>query len=79
MVGLGGLEPPTSPLSGSFTVLYAQYYVVVGLNLVQSDRNLAQSADSRCPRLGGFRASIGGGIHDQTPEAVERLTAKQVR
>jgi hypothetical protein len=26
MVGLGGLEPPTSPLSGAFVVLYAQYY-----------------------------------------------------
>jgi hypothetical protein len=25
MVGLGGLEPPTSPLSGSFMVLYAWY------------------------------------------------------
>jgi hypothetical protein len=23
MVGLGGLEPPTSPLSGAFMVLYA--------------------------------------------------------
>ena len=23
MVGLGGLEPPTSPLSGAFKVLYA--------------------------------------------------------
>ncbi len=23
MVGLGGLEPPTSPLSGAFVVLYA--------------------------------------------------------
>jgi hypothetical protein len=23
LVGLGGLEPPTSPLSGSFMVLYA--------------------------------------------------------
>jgi len=23
MVGLGGLEPPTSPLSGAFMILYA--------------------------------------------------------
>src|ERR1700730_9734438 len=27
MVGLGGLEPPTSPLSGAFKVLYAQYFL----------------------------------------------------
>ena len=27
MVGLGGLEPPTSPLSGAFKVLYAKYFL----------------------------------------------------
>jgi len=27
MVGLGGLEPPTSPLSGAFKVLYAYYFL----------------------------------------------------
>src|SRR5258708_17548727 len=48
MVGLGGLEPPTSPLSGAFMVLYAELL-----------HNLGRAFGSR-PNAGQFRKRIGG-------------------
>jgi hypothetical protein len=69
MVGLGGLEPPTSPLSGAFKVLYAEYFLpeerrstVVRVSLANKPtRSLYDKAGTAHRRL---RASVS--LLDQT-------------
>src|ERR1700674_2786452 len=75
MVGLGGLEPPTSPLSGAF---YAAICIVLSCGWTEIDAIgpkhfvalgplILSALASRIP----YEHRIS--IHNQTPEAVERL------